>query len=86
MLPLSEADPEVHAEVAQILGRCKCSNKYKSRWTGHASDPRDPRCAYHACGEAVADLVRQLRLAKKRIKSLIELGRELTLNRYSEER
>lgn len=64
MLPISEADPEVKAKVEEIVGPCRCSVEYTSRWTGHAGDRKDPSCLYHDVGEDIAELIRDNRRLK----------------------
>jgi len=67
---LSESDPEIRKGVVAITGECKCSEKYRSLWAGHATDKRDPRCAFHLCGENIASLLRdnrRLREATRRL-------------------
>lgn len=65
MLPISEADPEIKRAVADVLGLCRCGADYKKRWTGRATDEIDPGCAYHAFGEAVAELMRDNRRLRR---------------------
>lgn len=65
MLPLSEADPDVKSKVEAITGPCSCHVDYRDRWVGHASDRKDPGCAYHSWGEDFAELIRDNRRLKR---------------------
>lgn len=63
--PLSEADPEIRSAVVALVGSCRCRGEFKIHWKGHVSDEIDPKCAYHAFGEGVADLVRDNRRLRR---------------------
>jgi hypothetical protein len=70
MFPLSEADKEIREGVVAIVGECSCSAKYRSRWTGHGTDKRDPRCAWHLYGENIASLLRDKRKLQLRLRQM----------------